>query len=46
MSVGNAGPPDSKSLYYPQLIQGVTLKVSLLQAFIGQNNNQNKLKYS
>ena len=46
MSVGNAGPPDPKSLYYPQLIQGVTLKVSLLQAFIGQNNNKNKLKYS
>ena len=47
MYVGNADPPDSKSLCYPKYMQSVTVKVPLLPACINQNNNnQNKLKYS
>ena len=46
LSVGNAGPPDTNYLYYPQYMEGITLKGSLLPACIIQNNNQNRLKYS
>ena len=46
LSLGNAAPPDTKYLYYPQCMEGVTLRGSLLPACRIQNNNQSKLKYS
>ena len=34
---GNGGPLDTKYLYYPLQVEGVTLKGSLLPACISQN---------
>ena len=36
-SVGNAGPLNTKYLYYPRHVETATLQGSLLPACIGQN---------
>ena len=41
LSVINAGLPDTKYMYYPLNVEGITQKGSLLPAYIIQNNNNN-----